>query len=168
MKSTFEIFKAELMAELRLIDSSTSVAYRTHVLDVRDDELPLSQCSKFPTLLVLFDAEKTVAVDSNLTVFDSTVPVMVIGYIDRDADDAGVKTFKDSGEMLIQDIKKVIVGICKRHYARDPNYSRWKIDLKKYPIIASRPFAYLNNRSEIAVSFTAEILSQPSTFIGLE
>jgi hypothetical protein len=132
------------------------------VLPVSDVVLDPARITDSPRLSVIFGPESLPVLDSTKSFFNSSISVMVIGYIKAattSVDSNGVMS--GAAEALLHDMKRITADITKYYLSSATN--KWQI-LKTPEMRATRFVVPQSNMGWVTLEYTVQIFSQDGDF----
>lgn len=151
-RSRREMVRDCLMYEFGHISKETG--YRTDVKKVWRKNLFPDEATDRPCVVLYMKDEPIQQVDQNRTLFNSEIPVVVLGYFSGDLEDNDVTPGEIQGEALFHDLKRVVGSLILK-YVNDTD-NPWHVmgkDIQTFaPILEGD-----KRRGECRIEFTAQV-----------
>jgi hypothetical protein len=160
-ESRVEMLWDTLAAEYEKIKVASG--YRSNVvLPIADVVLDPSRVTDSPRISVIFGPESIPVLDSSKSIFNSTIGVMVVGYVKAatsSVDSNGVMA--GAAEALLHDMKRITADITKYYLTSATN--KWQI-LKTPEMRATRFVIPQQNIGWVTLEYTVQLFAQDADF----
>lgn len=158
--SRVELLRADLITEFEAI--KTSAGYRSSVvLPIADVVLDPARITDSPRICVIFGPESIPVQNSTKEIFNSQVPVMVIGYVKVSTGLPGEnRVMSESADALLHDMKRVMAGLMLKYKGAS---NRWFVLNEPRPT-ATRFSVPQSNIGWVSLEFTVQVFAQNGDF----